>query len=294
MASFTVDDIVDQVRAYIADQKTLAVNVVDEAPELVLDDDPSNWGQYLYVDTATGKQGEVFATKHMPLISGCDVKLKGGRWNYEYGGEYVWPYAALTGSPRQFKISYYTGLFIVPSGATTIASGAKVSLTYSWEESQEYRYSDTEVKKWIPEGYSYIKEKYETSIVLSGRGATLSVSTITNDLEATLLSFATSYFMRRSLFEEEMSQAISVKDGDVAFDTTKKLAHRGRSLDAVKKDLDQIIDDIVVGNLIGAGQRIDTYSTKDWYPTTGIGYDQEITHIEGHTGISSWGDGSDI
>jgi hypothetical protein len=289
LASFEVADIVDQVRAYIADQKTLEINAVDEVPATVLDDTPANWGINLYEATSTGSDFEVFATQNMPLVSGSTVKLKGGRWNYSLGGDYVYPYIPLTGSPRQFQISYYTGLFIIPSGAQRIASGAKVTLTYSWEESQEYRYSDEEVQKWIPEGYSYIKEKYPTPYTVSGRGKIMNFVPLPSGMDATLLSFATSYVMRRALYEQELSEAISVRDGDTAFDTTKKLAHRGKSLEAVKEDLDNIIDDLVIGDLNSAGIRIDTYSTKDWYPNTGIGSEQEITHIEGETGYSSWG-----
>lgn len=275
MASLSVAEAIDKIREYVADQKTIVVNAVDELAASVLSDSAASWGTYLYSSTATGRVGEVFATQHMPLVSGAIVKLNAGRWNYSYGGEYTYPYSALTGSPRTFKISYYNGLFIIPSGAQPIASGERVRLTYSWEESQEYVYSDTVLMRYIPDGYSYVSERYSPTYSVAGYGDTLTFTPLPSGVEAFLLCLATSYLIRKSIFEKEISEAIAVKDGDTSFDTTKKLAHRGKGLEDVRKDIDAIASDLAIGDLDGAGVRIDVYSTKDWNPDA-IGGDQEI------------------
>jgi hypothetical protein len=188
-----------------------------------------------------------------------------------------WPGATIdfTGQGRVFQKDYYRGVIIIPSGATPIVSGEKVKMTYSWWEDREYRFTDTEVKTWVPDGDSYIREKVALPYNLTGTGDGLAFSVVPSGIYFSMLALSTSYFIRRRLEEEGFQDGIFVRDGDTAFDTTKTLVHRGRTLKEVKSDLDSIIMDVKMADLLTAGIKLDTYSTRDRAWPGGVGSDQE-------------------
>jgi len=266
----SIDDLVEQIRFHINDYKFAPAPVVDEIPgegKAAPHASANYWNNY-----ATGVQHEEFLTKNMPLVSGSKALLKGGRWTYDFAGQFPDNYGSHSG--REFLIDYYRGIFLVPSGATPIVSGEKVKLTYSFWEDQEYRFSDNEVKSWLVDGDSYLRERITLPYTITGRGAGITFDVVPSGVLFSLLALTTSYFMRRRLQEEGIQDGIFIKDGDTSFDTTKTLVHRGRQLSDVKKDIDAIIMDVKMGELANAGYRIDTYSTRD--PNDASSYDMEI------------------
>jgi hypothetical protein len=261
----SVDNLVDQIRQHIADYKYVPTAIVDELPGEGKNAPHATVN--LWNTFATGTPHEEFLTKNMPLVSGGKVVLKGGRWSYDFAGQYPDDYQDVAGhsGKREFLVDYYRGILIVPSGATPVVSGEKVLMNYSWWEDREYRFSDSETKNWVLDGDTYLRERITLPYTIEGRGDALSFSPLVpSGIWFSLLALSTSYFMRRRLQEEGIQDGIFVKDGDTSFDTTKTLVHRGRQLDQVKKDLESIIMDIKMGELAGAGIKIDTYSTKDW------------------------------
>lgn len=267
-----INDLVKQIRFHVNDYTVLSSNIVDELPatgKLNPHDSINYWNS-----AATGIDYEEFLTKGMPLVSGNKMLIRGGRWAYTDKGE--WPGDTdYTGEGRVFLKDYARGMIIVPSGATPIVSGEKVKMTYSWWEDQEYRFSDTEIKTWIPDGDSYIREKVALPYKLESTGNNLAFSVFPSGLYFSLLALSTSYFIRRRLEEEGFQDGIFVKDGDTAFDTTKTLVHRGKTLKEVKGDIDSIIMDVKMADLITAGIKLDTYSTRDRNWPGGVGSDQE-------------------
>lgn len=256
----TIAELVDQVRLHINDTKLIAVQVVNELPgegKNTPHASINKWNAF-----STGVNHEEFLTRQMPLVSGTKALLRGGRWAYDFAGQFPDNYTQLSG--KKFLIDYYRGVFIVASGATPIPSGEKVQLTYSHWEDREFRFSDDEVKSWVTDGDSYLRERIELPYQISGRGSTLAFSTVPSGIHFSLLALTTSYFMRRRLQEEGIQDGIFIRDGDTAFDTTKTLVHRGKQLDQVKGDIDAIIMDVKMGELSTAGFRIDSYSTKDY------------------------------
>jgi hypothetical protein len=267
----TLADLVEQVRFHINDYSSVQVNAVEEAPatgRLLPLDSTNYWNE-----TATGKDYEEFLTQRMPLSSGSTALFRGARWNYTSAGQFPNDYAE--SGKREFFVDYNRGLFVIPSGAPPVDSGGKIKLSYSWLEEQEYRFPDTEIKKWIVEGDSYVQKRLTMGYDLTGRGDNLSITPMASGHEFFILALATSYFMRRRLEEEGLQDGIFVKDGDVAFDTTKTLSHRGKSLQQVKSDLDEIVGNIMRKNFLAAGAKIDIYSTRDVAYPDGIGSDQE-------------------
>jgi hypothetical protein len=262
-----LDDILQQVRYHVNDYKVQISNVVDETPARGKNS-PFASTDY-WNTTATGKNYEEFLTKSMPLVSGLDTKLKGGRWLYTNSGNYRWPDPYSPYSGRVFQIDYNRGVFVVPSGATPVPSGEKILLSYSFLESREYRFSDDELKSWISVGDSYIRNKVNLPYSIYGRESDLSLNPVPSGLYADLLALSASYFIRKRLQEEGIQEGISVRDGETAFSTTQTLSHRTRGLEELKKDLDSIILDIKMGDLSGAGARIFTYGTRD-YSSFGI------------------------
>jgi hypothetical protein len=284
----TVEAIIEDIRFQINDYKTVQANVVGETPatgKAAPQDTTYHW-----LETATGKNHEEFLTKNMPVTSGCSVVLRTGRWQYSFGGTFPDDYA--DNGTREFFMDWNRGIFIIPSGAIPTISGDKVKLSYSWDEEQEYRFPDLEVKKWIPVGDSYMRQKITLPYSIEGRGNTLSLDPVPSGIYSAVLTLATSYFMRKRLEEEGLQDGIFVRDGDIAFDTTKTLVHRGKSLKEVKLDLNSIIDDIQMGDLGSAGTKIDIYSTRDWGYPTGIGSDQEIYYADGFPVFD--GDGNEV
>jgi hypothetical protein len=266
----TVNDIVEVIRFQIADYKQRQINAVDEVPAVV-----SSWGKL-----GSGSGYEEFLTANMPLVSGCDAQLKSSRWLYSKGGQFPNDYD-VGGDERVFYLDYNRGVFVVPSGASPTISGEKVTLTYSWLQNQEYTHTDTEIKKWIPVGDSYLRKKVPLSYTIDGSGDNLVFSVVPSGLSAHLLALATSYFIRKKKEEEEIDYGVFIKDRDITIDSVKKLAHRGKSLEQVKEDLESIVDDVLNGELESAGHRIDTYSTRDVNYPLGIGSDQEYLYYEG-------------
>lgn len=268
----TKANLIEQVRFQINDQTSIQINAVEEKPstgKLTPQASADFW-----LETATGTDGEEFISQHMPLISGSTGVLRGGRWSYRHLGQFPNDYDAST--TREFLIDYNKGAFVIPSGAPALTSGDKVKLSYSWSQEQEYRFPDTELDKWVTVGDHYIRDKLALSYTISGYGPNLTMHPVPSGVEFSLLVLSTSYFLRRRLEEEQLQDGIFVKEGETAFDTTKTLVHRGRSLKQVKDDLDDIIKDVILKDLESAGQKIDIYSTKDNDWPGGIGSDQEL------------------
>lgn len=256
-----IGDLVEQVRYHINDQKFLASTIVNELPgdgKATAHAAVNKWNSF-----ATGVNHEEFLTKNMPLVSGAKAVLRGGRWAYDFVGQFPNNYGVHTG--RQFLIDYYRGLFLIPSGATPVVSGAKMALTYSFWEDREYRFNDDEVKSWMIDGESYLRERMTLPYQTIGRGSGLTFNPVVpSGLHFSLLALTTSYFMRRRLQEEGIQEGVYVREGETVFDSTKTLVHRGKQLDEVKKDIDAIIMDVRMGELASAGVRIDSYSTLDF------------------------------
>jgi hypothetical protein len=273
----TIDELIEQIRQHISDYKYAEATVVDESPaegKLTAHAATNYWNSF-----STGKDHEEFLTKGMPLVSGSKVLMRGGRWAYSNWGTYPDNYDDNWGSERVFLVDWYRGTLVVPSGAVPIVSGEKVKLTYSWWEDREYRFSDLEVKTWINDGDSMIRQRLSLPYTITGRGADLAFDTVPEGIYFSLLALASSYFIRRRLEEEGFQDGIFVKDGDTAFDTTKTLVHRGRSLRDVKADVEAIIMDIKMGELAEAGIKLDTYSTRDRAWPGGVGSDQETNTL---------------
>lgn len=278
-----IDDIISEIRFHVVDQKTQISNIVDETPAT------GKESPFLTINTwnatATGRDGEEFLTKNMPLISGCSLSFRGGRWNYDYAGQFSHPYDSSTYSgKKQFLIDFYRAMFVVPSGATPVPSGDKVLLTYSWTESNEYRFSDDEIKVMITAGDSYLRERLTLPYQIYGRDTDLSLVPVPSGVWFSLLALASSYFLRSRLQEERIQDGIIIRQGQTAFNTTATLPHGGRSLEMVKNDLNSIIKSVKMGELAEAGYKIDIYSTYQSDPTTGIGSSQD-NYI---TGAKPW------
>ena len=276
----SIDDLVNQIRAHINDYKFAPTAVVDEVPGEGKNSPHVSYNKWN--SFSTGVNHEAFLTKHMPLVSGGKVVLKGGRWTYDNGGEYPNSYAGSSAytNKKIFLIDYYRGMFIVPSGATPVPSGEKVLLTYPWWEDKEYRFSDDEVRSWIADGDSYIRQRISVPWTILGLGAGLSLDPVPSGIYFSLLALSTSYFMRRRLQEEGVQDGIFIKDGDTTFDTTRTLVHRGRQLEEVKKDIDAILLDIKMGELASAGARIDSYSTYDYNDVSAYSFETNIAGID--------------
>lgn len=272
-----MSDLISQVRNHLADYTVLQVNVSEEIPVASKPQSLPHVSYNYWNQSATGKNYEEFLTKKTPLVSGSKVMLKGGRWNYDYKGE--WPgtgsYTAYSSTGRSFLIDYYRGIFTIPSGAIPIASGDKVLLTYSYWEDQEYTFSDNEIISWTLDGDKFLRGKVSLPWVISGNGQWITMTPFPSGGWLSLLALSTSYFMRLRLQEEGVRDGIYIKTGTTAFDTTKTLAHRGKSLEQVKKDLDDIVTSVLMGDLSSAGARIDTYSTYSSEDDLNIGYYQE-------------------
>jgi hypothetical protein len=256
----SIDELIEQIRAHINDYQFVPSPIVDELPGEAKDTPhgaANQWNSF-----STGLDHEEFLTRNMPLVSGAKTVLRGGRWAYDFVGQYPDNYTGAH-SGKQFLVDYYRGLFMIPSGATPVPSGEKMALSYSWWEDREYRFSDNEVRNWVTDGDSFLRQRITLPYTITGRGAGLSFDTVPSGIYFSLLALTTSYFMRRRLQEEGIQDGIFIKDGDTAFDTTKTLVHRGKQLDQVKTDIDAIIMDIKMGELSVAGYRIDSYSTQD-------------------------------
>ena len=265
---------VEAIRSYINDYKMKASAVVDESPGEGKDApfaSVNKWNTF-----ATGIDHEEFLTQNMPLVSGGKARLKGGRWAYDFAGEFPDDYVGFGHTDKkEFLIDYYRGVFVVPSGAVPVVSGEKVLLSYSWWEDIEYRFSDNETRNWIVEGDSYLRKRLALPYTIEGRGSGLTFDPLVpSGVYFSLLALTTSYFMRRRLQEEGLQDGIFIRDGDTAFDTTKTLVHRGRQLDQVKRDIDAIVVNIQLEELDAAGIRIDSYSTRD--PNSASAYDMEL------------------
>lgn len=276
----TINDIIDEVRNLIVDYTILQTNITDESP---VSSKPTGAPHvsYNYWNTfSTGRSGEEFLSKKAPMVSGCKVRLKGGRWSYDLAGEFPQNYggASAHNGKREFLVDYYRSLFLVPSGAVPIASGDRVLLTYSYWEDQDYRFSDTEIKSWLLDGDTYLRDRVILPWEISGRGSSIAFTVTPSGGWLSLLALSTSYLMRQRLQEEAVQDGIFIKTGSTTLDTSKTLAHRGKSLDQVKKDLDGIIDVIKMGDLVSAGARIDLYSTQDLSYGYGFGYYQETNN----------------
>ena len=269
----SIDELVEQIRQHINDYKFTPAPVVNELPGEGKDEPHPLDGNNQWNSFSTGVVHEEFLSKNMPLVSGAKALLRGGRWAYVFGGEWPDNYSHGNHSGKEFLIDYYQGLFLIPSGATPIPSGEKVLLSYSWWEDREYRFSDNEVNNWMIDGDSYLRERLSLPYNITGRGAGLTFDTVPSGVHFSLLALTTSYFLRRRLQEEGIQDGIFIKDGDTSFDTTKTLVHRGKQLTDVKKDIDAIIMDLRMGELATAGQRIDSYSTRD--PNDASAYDME-------------------
>lgn len=277
----TINDLIDEIRNQIVDYTVIQTNVTDESPIGSKPQGSPHAATNYWNTFPTGVNSEEFLSKKTPIISGCKVKLKGGRWNYDFAGEFPQNYggsAAHTGK-RQFLVDYYRSLFLVPSGAIPIASGDRVLLTYSYWEDQDYRFSDIEIKSWILDGDTYLRDRVTLPYTISGRGSTLSFDITPSGMWLSLLGLSTSYLMRQRLQEEAVQDGIFIKTGSTTLDTTKTLAHRGKSLDQVRKDLEGIIDTIRMGNISEAVYRIDIYSDLDLSQGQGIGSQQRYSNI---------------
>lgn len=277
----TINDIIEQIRFHLVDYSVVQSNVTDEKPVASKPQSLPHAAYNFWNSSSTGKNYEEFLTAKVPMVSGSKVLLKGGRWKYDYVGEYPGTGAdtAYSSTGRKFLIDYYRGIFVIPSGCIPIASGDKVLLTYSFWEDQEYRFNDIEIKSWMLDGDSYLRRRISLPWVISGRGSSLYLDPMPSGLWMSVLALSTSYLMRARLQEEAVQDGIYVKTGSTVLDTTKTLAHRGKSLEQVRKDLEFVIDSINTVDIISAGIRIDTYSTLDHSYGAGIGAYQEYGRV---------------
>ena len=268
--SLTLGDLVSEIRAQIADARIVEIQAVDEAAansKLNPLDVNNYWGA-----TSTGKNYEEFLTKNVPLVSGCEVNLKGSRWDYVSSGN--WGRTGNTfNNQRVFFIDYNNGMFVLPSGAIPIASGETVKLTYSWYENQEYEFTDNDLKSWVLDGDMFLRNRLEPPYVLGGRGETLSLTPVPSGIWFNLLALSTSYAIRRRKQEVALDEAIVVREGTTYLDLSKSLPHRGKNIEEVKNDLEGVIKYIQLGELSSAGVRLNLYNSKE--PEGTVTYHEE-------------------
>jgi hypothetical protein len=256
----TLADLLQEIRAQVVDSKVVEIQAVDEsAANSKFNPHDSGFAWFSF---ATGKNYEEFLTQHTPLVSGCEINLRGGRWDYTSSGN--WGRTGNTFSnQRVFFIDYNNGMFVLPSGATPIASGETVKLTYSWYENQEYEFTDTDIKSWVLDGDMFLRNKLTPPYVLSGRGETLNLAPMPSGFWFSLLALSTSYAIRRRKNESALDSALVLREGTTYLDLTRSLAHRGKSLEQVKEDLDAVVHMVQLGELSGAGVKLNLYNSRE-------------------------------
>lgn len=238
-----IDWLVALLRMAIADSKTSVNQITME-----------NSG---YI--ASGADDEVFYTEYLPIISGSDTYMRIGRWLYEEKNS-----IAETSGERGYVFNVESGAFYIPSGAVPGVSGDIVYLSYSWEEEQNYTYTDSELRLYVQDSVTEINNGYyDFGYRTSGVGGSFDVlpEPGINDIASYVYVKYATYMVKKRQEAEGFDNRIYVRDLNVTIDTAKGLGDLSKSANVLMDEIKDIIQTIQVRGQEAAFARIDTYST---------------------------------
>lgn len=254
-----IDQIVSGLRKAIGDNKMKTVQIVNEQ-----------------IGVASGGSGEQYYTRQMPVVSGNDIALRGGRWLYTLVASSI----AANGI-RGYTFDYDTACFTVPAGATVIESGENVYATYSYLEHQEYEFQDSEMYEYVRDGVSFVNSYYNSaSYTVTGDGTGYVISPEPDNLGRMLITVASKYMVQKDREEHGLIDGIMVKELDVTLDTTKGAKARMESAKSLRYDLLDVIYKLNMDATAGAARLIDVYST--YVDSDNVGTDYETNALEGN------------
>lgn len=238
-----IDWLVSLLRMAIADPKTSVNQVTWENSGL----------------TSFGVIDETFYTTYLPIVSGADTYMRIGRWFYEEKDS-----IAGTFGIRGYTFNVESGAFFVPENAILGTSGDTIYLSYSWEEEQNYTYTDSELKLYIQDAVAEINNGYyDFGYTTSGAGSNFDLSPKPgiNDVASYIYVKYATYSIKKRQEAEGFDNRIYVRDLNVTIDTAKGLGDLSKSADTLMGEIKDIIQTIQVDGQTGAMARIDTYST---------------------------------
>lgn len=213
------------------------------------------------VGTANGNSNEVFYTTNMPVASGFETYLRVGRWFYTKKETELECAGA-----RSYVFHLESGAFRIPAGATLAESGSRVRVGYTWEEEQEYKFSDKELKLYIGDAITAVNSDCNFGYTFISTG-NFDVSPMVefNSIAAHAYPLYASILIKRQLESEGFGDRIYVKDLNITIDTSKGLGDLSKSTRELESKYSNLINDCRLSDQLSAVQNIDTYSTYPIY-----------------------------
>lgn len=242
---WTPSRLVSTVRRNIGDPTTQTVREVREI-----------------VGISTGVDNGQFQANSPPVISGSTIVFRGGRYRYVP----ISNYSDKVADKRQFWFDYSIGVAYVPSGCTPVPSGQQVKLSYSWQDEQEYFYSDDDI--WL-----FSKDAIEAVDALGFKhnyvfsGGTYATSSITPNLvgiDGQIVMVQTALLILEKDQRSHLSSAVVIREADMSFDNTRGVTMRIKTISDLQDKLNEILKTLLTRKQISQVARIDVYSTKDF------------------------------
>lgn len=241
-ATSGLDLLVQILRYRISDQKCVYTTVVQED-----------------IGTASGIADEIFYSLNMPITSGSDTHLRCGRWYYTKKDT-----AGSCAGLRAYTFNVESGAFVIPNGAIYAETGSRVTIGYTWEEEQEYKFRDKELQLYIGDAINAVNNDYDFGFRFSINGDTYSVSPTPtyNDFASHIYPQYASILIKRQLESEGFGDRIYLRDLNITIDTSKGIGDLSKSLKDLDSQYQNTIKDLMFKGQEAAFCRIDTYSTK--------------------------------
>lgn len=248
---WTPNRLVSTVRRHIGDP---TIKTVREVREIV--------------GLAVGIDNEQFQALNPPVISGCTIVFRGGK--YKYRSLALW--GDKVTDARQFWFDYDTGVAFVPSGCQPVTSGDQVKLSYAWTDEQEYFYSEDEIWFFCKDAAEAVNAiGFKHNYVFSGE--TYVAATITPNLtgiDGQIMMVQASLLMLEKDQRTHLNSAVVIREADMSFDNTRGVSLRIKTISDLQDKLNEILKTLMTRKQLGQVARVDIYSTKD-LDTTMIG-----------------------
>ena len=213
------------------------------------------------VRTASGTSNEIFYTANMPVASGFDTYLRAGRWFFAKKNTEL-----ECNGIRAYVFNLESGAFIVPAGAIVAEAGSRVRVGYTWEEEQEYKFSDKELKLYIGDAITAVNLDCDFGYTFISTGEFNVTPTVEfNTAAAHIYPLYASILLKRQLESEGFGDRIYVKDLNITIDTSKGLGDLSKSTKDLESKYQNFINDCRMSDQLAAVQSIDTYSTYPIY-----------------------------